>query len=130
MGQAESRENLPQGPQNSAAVSGNAISSFSSPFEDLLAGATDENAADDFEPLAKKIEKALECPCVAELRNGPCGGAFTDSFICFMKSAAEEKGSDCVFPFLALQKCIEEHPDAFTKYDLDKNVGDGEETGK
>ncbi|XP_073112674.1 mitochondrial intermembrane space import and assembly protein 40 homolog isoform X2 [Elaeis guineensis] len=80
--------------------------------------------------LDVKAQKALECPCVAELRKGPCGTQFTEAFVCFIKSTAEEKGSDCVNPFIALQDCIKANPDAFSKDVLDEEEnesGKGEE---
>ncbi|KAI5677699.1 hypothetical protein M9H77_08649 [Catharanthus roseus] len=67
------------------------------------------------ESLEAKAQKALECPCIAHLRSGPCGSQFSDAFLCFLKSTAEEKGSDCVNPFVALQNCIKAHPGAFSK---------------
>lgn len=44
-----------------------------------------------FQSLDAKAEKALECPCIADLRSGPCGVPFSDAFLCFLKSTAEEK---------------------------------------
>jgi hypothetical protein len=38
-----------------------------------------------------KVQKALDCPCVADLKNGPCGGPFVDAFSCFLRSTEEEK---------------------------------------
>ncbi|KAK9115482.1 hypothetical protein Sjap_014429 [Stephania japonica] len=68
-------------------------------------------------------ERALQCPCLAELRSGPCGSHFSEAFLCFIKSTAEEKGSDCVHPFVALQKCIKANPNAFSKDVLDDSEG-------
>ncbi|KAF3322339.1 Mitochondrial intermembrane space import and assembly protein 40 [Carex littledalei] len=65
--------------------------------------------------MDEKVQRALECPCVANLRSGPCGTHFTDAFSCFLRSTSEEKGSDCVSPFIALQNCIKANPDAFSK---------------
>lgn len=97
-----------------------------SSMDALIAEAT-AMGGDESESLDVKAQKALECPCVAELRDGPCGEAFTEAFVCFIKSQAEEKGSDCVSPFIALQKCIQENKDAFAKYDLgDNDTEDGE----
>jgi mitochondrial intermembrane space import and assembly protein 40 len=63
-----------------------------------------------------KVQKSLDCPCVADLKNGPCGGGpFVDAFSCFLKSTKEEKGSDCVKPIITLQECIKENPEAFSK---------------
>lgn len=44
-----------------------------------------------FQSLDAKAQKALECPCIADLRNGPCGTSFAEAFLCFLKSTAEEK---------------------------------------
>ncbi|KAF3485873.1 hypothetical protein F2Q69_00056506 [Brassica cretica] len=67
------------------------------------------------ESLEAKAQKALDCPCIADLRNGSCGSQFTEAFRCFLISTAEEKGSDCVHPFVALQKCVKANPNAFSK---------------
>ncbi|KAL0914008.1 hypothetical protein M5K25_017505 [Dendrobium thyrsiflorum] len=79
-------------------------------FPEATAEGGDEN-----ETLDQKAQRALECPCVADLRKGPCGSQFSEAFVCFIKSTAEEKGSDCVSPFVALQNCIRSNPDAFSK---------------
>ncbi|XXG60446.1 hypothetical protein AAC387_Pa04g2356 [Persea americana] len=83
-------------------------------MEDLIAEATAFGDGDDMS-LDERAQKALECPCVAELRSGPCGTQFSEAFVCFLRSTAEEKGSDCVHPFVALQNCIKANPDAFSK---------------
>ncbi|CAO2817269.1 unnamed protein product [Amaranthus hypochondriacus] len=70
---------------------------------------------DENESMEAKAKKALECPCIADLRKGACGSQFSEAFFCFLKSTAEEKGSDCVHPFVALQSCIKANPNAFTK---------------
>ncbi|XWS39628.1 hypothetical protein CRYUN_Cryun18bG0071400 [Craigia yunnanensis] len=72
--------------------------------------------------LDSQVQKALECPCVAELRNGACGVQFTEAFLCFLKSTAEEKGSDCVHSFVALQNCIKGNPEAFPKNIVEEKV--------
>ena len=41
--------------------------------------------------LDRKVEEALACPCVADLREGPCGKPFVDAFSCYVKSTAEDK---------------------------------------
>ncbi|XP_031494869.1 mitochondrial intermembrane space import and assembly protein 40 homolog isoform X2 [Nymphaea colorata] len=69
----------------------------------------------------ERAQKALDCPCVADLRNGPCGTQFSEAFICFLKSTAEEKGSDCVQPFLSFQNCIKENPNAFGEIFLEED---------
>ncbi|CAN1168021.1 Mitochondrial intermembrane space import and assembly protein 40 homolog [Linum perenne] len=79
----------------------------------LIAEAAAFGDSVESESLESKAEKALECPCISELRNGDCGVQFSDAFLCFLKSTSEEKGSDCVHPFVALQNCIKANPDAF-----------------
>ncbi|XP_020574179.1 mitochondrial intermembrane space import and assembly protein 40 homolog [Phalaenopsis equestris] len=98
---------------STSTVTPNSLSSTPS-MEDLIAEATAEGG-DENETLDQKAQRALECPCVADLRKGPCGSHFSEAFVCFIKSTAEEKGSDCVSPFVALQNCIRANPDAFSK---------------
>eukprot|EP00249_Psilotum_nudum_P009064 c21685_g1_i1 orf=763-1182(-) len=95
-----------------------------SPFESLTAEATAAGNVDDEENLELKAQRALECPCVADLRDGPCGKSFSEAFVCYIKSTSEEKGSDCVHQFLAMKTCIESHPDAFLEYDETKKTDD------
>ncbi|XP_078442481.1 cox19-like CHCH family protein [Wolffia australiana] len=89
-------------------------SSESTSMEALLAEAA-AFSTDDNESVEEKVKKALECPCVAGLRAGPCGVQFSDAFACFLRSTSEEKGSDCVNPFIALQDCVKAYPNAFSK---------------
>lgn len=44
-----------------------------------------------FQSLDVKAQKALECPCIADLRSGPCGEQFSEAFLCFLKITSEEK---------------------------------------
>jgi hypothetical protein len=74
---------------------------------------------DDIESIDAKVQKALDYPCVADLKNGPCGGPFVNAFSCFLRSTKEEKGSDCVKLFITLQDCIKENPEAFSKQILE-----------
>lgn len=46
-----------------------------------------------FQSIDAKAQKALECPCIADLRKGSCGSQFSEAFLCFLKSTAEEKVS-------------------------------------
>lgn len=116
MGQAESvavaaETSSPASTHTAASTAESAPSSL----EILLAEATNYGGNDENESLDVKAQRALECPCVADLRKGPCGTQFSEAFVCFIKSTAEEKGSDCVSPFIALQNCIKANPDAFSK---------------
>lgn len=45
--------------------------------------------------MDKLIQAALACPCIHELKEGPCGPAFKAAFSCFHKSTAVPKGFDC-----------------------------------
>ncbi|KAL6553513.1 Oxidoreductase [Orobanche gracilis] len=96
-------------------------------LDSLIAEAAAYGDGDESESLEAKAQKALDCPCIAHLRSGPCGVQFSEAFLCFLKSTAEEKGSDCVHPFVALQNCIKANPDAFPEDVVeDKDVkGDG-----
>lgn len=90
-------------------------------IDSLIAEAAALSLEDKNESLEAKAQKALECPCIAHLRTGPCGLQFSDAFLCFLMSTAEEKGSDCVKQFVAFQECIKTNPDAFTKDVLDED---------
>lgn len=129
MGQIQSDIHHQEEVHNDHVTDDNRKNSADTPYSsmDALIAEATAMGGDESESLDVKAQKALECPCVAELRDGPCGEAFTEAFLCFIKSQAEEKGSDCVSPFIALQKCIQENKDAFAKYDLDDNdTEDGE----
>ncbi|XP_072956712.1 mitochondrial intermembrane space import and assembly protein 40 homolog [Typha angustifolia] len=93
-------------------------------MEDLIAEAMTFGEDANEESMDAKVQKALECPCIAGLKTGPCGTQFTDAFVCFLKSIAEEKGSDCVNPFIALQNCIQANPNAFSKDILEDEESD------
>ena len=41
--------------------------------------------------LDQKVEQALACPCLDDLKEGPCGTSFIAAFSCFLKSRADEK---------------------------------------
>ena len=38
--------------------------------------------------LNRKIEQALACPCIDDIKAGPCGTSFVGAFACFIKSQA------------------------------------------
>ena len=56
------------------------------------------------------IADALDCPCVADLKGGPCGPAFVQAFVCFHKSKSTPKGNDCYERNLAFVDCLKQHP--------------------
>ena len=39
----------------------------------------------------EKVERALACPCISDLKEGPCGLPFVAAFTCFLKSQDNEK---------------------------------------
>lgn len=51
--------------------------------------------------LDERIAEALDCPCVEDLKSGPCGDLFVRTFTCYQKSRAEPKGCDCLDVSLA-----------------------------
>eukprot|EP00850_Spirogloea_muscicola_P025048 SM002063S06360 [mRNA] locus=s2063:312:1679:+ [translate_table: standard] len=73
---------------------------------EIAAGA---EAGESEEDLEQRARIALECPCVASLREGPCGAAFSDAF-----------GSDCMGPFLAMQACMAANAEHFANYERDE----------
>ncbi|KAL6634811.1 hypothetical protein ACP70R_027482 [Stipagrostis hirtigluma subsp. patula] len=120
------RAALGDGP-SAAAAAGPTSSSAppSSPgIEALAAEAMAFDGDGNEESIDVKVQKALECPCLDELKKGPCGSQFIDAFSCYLKSTKEEKGSDCVNPFIAFQNCIKENKEAFIKEILEEEEKD------
>lgn len=115
MGQAQSAAAVEEQSGPTTATSPSTENSAQPSLDSLIAEAAAYGDEDDSRSLEEKAQRALECPCIAHLRSGPCGVQFSDAFVCFLKSTAEEKGSDCVHPFVALQNCIKANPDAFSK---------------
>lgn len=54
-----------------------------------------------------------DCPCLGGMAYGPCGTEFRAAFSCFHYSTAEQKGSDCLEPFMAMQECFRKYPEIF-----------------
>ncbi|KAE9621434.1 hypothetical protein Lalb_Chr01g0013651 [Lupinus albus] len=116
MGQTESTEASVNVNVQTETAATTANNSNHTSLDSILAEAAAYGNKDQHtESIEAKAQKALECPCVADLRSGACGSQFSEAFLCFLKSTAEEKGSDCVHPFVALQSCIKVNPDAFSK---------------
>lgn len=58
------------------------------------------------------------CPCIPDaLKNGPCRDAFAVSYLCFSKSKAEDKGSDCYQEFTRMAECLQAHPEIKAAYE-------------
>lgn len=71
--------------------------------------------------LERSIEEAIACPCVADLRDGPCGAQFVAAFSCFLRAQAgppDPGGAaapGCLSSFDALQACMAAHPADFAE---------------
>ena len=76
--------------------------------------------AKDTPTLTKEemVEEALACPCIAAMRDGPCGDSFTSAYRCFLESETEPKGMNCIDSFSAMQSCMVAHPE---DYPLDED---------
>lgn len=71
--------------------------------------------------LEAKAQKALDCPCVADLRKGPCGNQFSEAFVCFLKSTTEEKVMPNNFWCFLLQKFVSFLLIIYCKYSISDN---------
>ena len=64
--------------------------------------------------LNRKIEEALACPCIDDIKAGPCGTSFVNAFACFIRSQHPSvQVVDCLGHFTAMQQCMGKHPEAF-----------------
>lgn len=43
----------------------------------------------------RTIQQALACPCLDDLKAGPCGGHLVEAFSCFHRSQTTPRGFDC-----------------------------------
>ena len=68
------------------------------------------------------IEEALNCPCIASMKEGPCGDPFLSAYRCFLESETEPKGMDCMEQFKDMQSCIADHPEEYNLDDDDENA--------
>mmetsp|Transcript_9192 Transcript_9192/g.17142 ORF Transcript_9192/g.17142 Transcript_9192/m.17142 type:complete len:93 (-) Transcript_9192:1411-1689(-) len=84
----------------------------------------------DEESVKRKIDEALACDCIADLKEGPCGAPFVEAFSCFIRSQqpAFEK-TDCSVGFAQLKDCMIKFPDQFQDIAdaLKPKVGDSQE---
>eukprot|EP00283_Hemiselmis_rufescens_P008594 CAMPEP_0173419990 /NCGR_PEP_ID=MMETSP1357-20121228/1639_1 /TAXON_ID=77926 /ORGANISM="Hemiselmis rufescens, Strain PCC563" /LENGTH=151 /DNA_ID=CAMNT_0014382725 /DNA_START=6 /DNA_END=458 /DNA_ORIENTATION=+ len=69
----------------------------------------------------------LDCPCIAHMKEGPCGGEFVVAYKCFLDSKEEEKGSDCIESFRAMQLCFQSNPEYYDQFLKDADDDDEEE---
>lgn len=72
--------------------------------------------------IERNVEEALACPCIADLKDGPCGAPFVAAFSCFLRSQAAPPDAggaaapQCLASFDALQACMAQHPAAFAEF--------------
>ncbi|PXF41260.1 Mitochondrial intermembrane space import and assembly protein 40 [Gracilariopsis chorda] len=90
--------------------------------DDETAQQLDSDSAEERQ-LSKEelIEEALNCPCIASMKEGSCGDSFIDAYKCFLQSETEPKGMDCMEQFQTMQSCLAEHPE---EYNLDDDDDD------
>nr|ANM86788.1 Mia40 [Stygiella incarcerata] len=69
------------------------------------------------EPIS--LQDLFECPCFADIRDGPCGKAFLEAYACYQNSKEKVRGSDCLEYFVVLHKCVDANPDAFASIGVD-----------
>ena len=43
--------------------------------------------------LDRQVQEALSCPCVDDIKSGPCGTSFVNAFSCYMKCQARQQVS-------------------------------------
>ena len=48
---------------------------------------------DTSQELDQRIEEALSCPCVDDIRDGPCGKQFKEAFRCYVKNFQSDEVS-------------------------------------
>lgn len=56
------------------------------------------------------VEEALSCPCVSDLKSGPCGTAFVAAFRCFHLSREVPKRGVCQQANEAFGQCLCQNP--------------------
>ena len=83
---------------------------------------------EDYGPILPNGEINWDCPCLGGMAHGPCGEEFRAAFSCFVYSKAEEKGTDCIPEFQAMQECMEQHPDVYHEKDEEASEGDDDLT--
>lgn len=84
---------------------------------------SDAEALQQQPPQTKEelVEEALNCPCIASMKEGSCGTPFIAAYRCFLESETEPKGMDCMDQFKSMQACIAEHPDEYNLDDDDED---------
>lgn len=85
--------------------------------------ATKQEEASPAQTKEELIEEALNCPCIASMKEGSCGQPFLAAYRCFLESETEPKGMDCMEQFKSMQVCVAEHPE---EYNLDDDDPDSD----
>ena len=57
---------------------------------------------DTSQELDQRIEEALSCPCVDDIRDGPCGKQFKEAFRCYVKNFQSDEVSLIFCPSLVV----------------------------
>ncbi|WZN64171.1 mitochondrial intermembrane space import and assembly protein 40 [Chloropicon roscoffensis] len=65
--------------------------------------------------VKRKIDEALACTCVDDLKEGPCGDSFVEAFSCFIRSQRLED-TDCSEGFGKLKECMIRNPEQFEDF--------------
>ncbi|KAK9812203.1 hypothetical protein WJX73_003949 [Symbiochloris irregularis] len=81
---------------------------------DAGASSTTSEQLERDQELDRQIEHALACPCIDDIKTGPCGQSFVGAFACFMRSQAKPQEVDCLEAFTSMQECMGKHPEAFS----------------
>ncbi|KAL3682911.1 hypothetical protein R1sor_000933 [Riccia sorocarpa] len=63
----------------------------------------------------EQTERLLACPCLDDLKQGPCGQKFQDAFRCFVLSKEAERGAECLHQFTQFEMCITANSEMFQK---------------
>ena len=74
-----------------------------------------------------RIASALACPCVKDLREGPCGAAFEAAFRCYHRSREVPQGAECGAANLAMAACLQSTPGALDAFRHAQESSFGEE---
>lgn len=68
------------------------------------------------------------CPCLGGTASGPCAYEFRAAFTCFHESKDENRGSECLEQFSAMQDCMSKYPTLYSKRSDDDGKNDLNET--
>ena len=55
----------------------------------------------------------MACPCLDDLKNGPCSERFVAAIKCYMRNIHQEPGTVCYPVFEVLHGCIHENSQHF-----------------